>query len=322
VTQYNIWDFADKGASGVRRYGVRSLGMTVLTLAGTVVAACGSTTVGAEDAGIASPTAMTGATTTAPTPDANVAATYDPGNFSEPTTIDNPWLPLTPGIQLTYEGETVEDDERLSHQVIFTVTDLTKVIDGVRTVVVWDRDYSDGELVEAELAFFAQDDAGNVWLFGEYPEEYEDGELADAPAWIVGQEGAEAGIAMLADPQPGTADYAQGLAPEVEFTDRGKVHETGQRVCVPVDCYTDVVVIDETSADEPDAHQYKYYARGVGNISVGFGGEDASQETLELIESTQLDVAGLAKVRHEALELEKSAYATSTEVYAQTQPAE
>jgi hypothetical protein len=305
----------------VCRYGIRSLGMTVLALAGPIVAACGPTTV-AEDSGIASPTATTATTTAALTPDPDVADAYDPENFSEPTTIDNPWLPLTQGTQLTYQGQTVEDGERLSHRVIFTVTDLTKVIDGVRTVVVWDRDYSDDELVEAELAFFAQDDAGNVWLFGEYPEEYEDGELADAPAWIVGHEGAEAGIAMLADPQPGTADYAQGLAPEVEFTDRGRVHETGQRVCVPVDCYTDVVVIDETSEDEPGAHQYKYYATGVGNIGVGFGGEDESQETLELVESTQLDMAGLAKVRQEALELEKSAYATSTEVYAQTQPAD
>jgi hypothetical protein len=49
------------------------------------------------------------------------------------------------------------------------------------TVAVWDRDFQDGELVEEELSFFAQDDGGTVWNFGEYAEEYEDGEFVGAP---------------------------------------------------------------------------------------------------------------------------------------------
>jgi hypothetical protein len=47
------------------------------------------------------------------------------------------------------------------------------MVDGVQTVVAWDRDFLEGKLQEQELAFFAQDDQGNVWNFGEYPEEYE-----------------------------------------------------------------------------------------------------------------------------------------------------
>ena len=54
----------------------------------------------------------------------------------------------------------------------------------MRTVVSWDLDYSDGELAEAELAFYAQDDDGNVWRMGEYPEEYDGGQIVDAPTWI------------------------------------------------------------------------------------------------------------------------------------------
>jgi hypothetical protein len=49
--------------------------------------------------------------------------------------------------------------------------------------VVWERDYSDGQEVEAELAFFAQDKDGNLWHMGEYPEEYEGGEFEKAPGW-------------------------------------------------------------------------------------------------------------------------------------------
>jgi len=44
---------------------------------------------------------------------------------------------------------------RRPHQVVFTVTDLVRVINGVRTVVDWDRDINEGELEEAELAFQA-----------------------------------------------------------------------------------------------------------------------------------------------------------------------
>ena len=63
--------------------------------------------------------------------------------------------------------------QRVPHRFVMNVTDLTKVIGGVRSVVTWDLDYTDGELVEAELAFFAQDKEGNVWRMGEYPEEYD-----------------------------------------------------------------------------------------------------------------------------------------------------
>jgi hypothetical protein len=71
---------------------------------------------------------------------------------------------------------------------------------------------------------------------------------------------------MRADPQLDTPDYSQGLAPEVHFTDRGRGHQVGQSSCVPLDCYTDVLVIDETSEGELGAQQYKYYAGGVRNI--------------------------------------------------------
>jgi len=42
------------------------------------------------------------------------------------------------------------------------------MIAGVQTLVLWERDYIAGELGESEIAFFAQDNAGNVWELGEY----------------------------------------------------------------------------------------------------------------------------------------------------------
>jgi hypothetical protein len=247
---------------------------------------------------------------------------FDPNNFSDSTNIDNEWLPLKPGTEWVYEGSTVEDGESIPHRLVVTVTDLTKVIDGVRTVVLWDQDFADGELVEAELAFFAQDIDGNVWYLGEYPEEYEEGEFVDAPAWIHGFEDARAGIAMQADPQPGTPSYSQGWGPAVDWTDRAQVAQMGEQTCVPSDCYEDVLVTEEFNQEEPGAFQLKYYARGVGNVQVGWRGNDPTQETLELVKIVQLGPKGLEKARTEALALEEHAYEISPDVYGQTPPLE
>src|SRR5215211_1760088 len=125
------------------------------------------------------------------------AKDFDRTNFDNSTTVDNKWFPLEPGAHSVFEGSAIDDGEHISRRVVTTVTDLTKEINGVNTVVVWERDYSEGEEVEAELAFFAQDNDGNVWHMGEYPEEYDNGKFDKAPGWLAGFEGASAGNAQL-----------------------------------------------------------------------------------------------------------------------------
>ena len=100
------------------------------------------------------------------------------GPFSTPLAVTNPLFPLAVGSQFTYEGKIVDSDGSHEHSVTFTVTDLVKHVDGAETVVALDQDYLEGQLQEQELAFFAQDNAGNVWNFGEYPEEYDNGKLS------------------------------------------------------------------------------------------------------------------------------------------------
>src|SRR5213594_880343 len=91
-------------------------------------------------------------------------------------------------------------------------------------------------LAETEIAFFAQDNDGNVWLLGEYPEEWEAGKFVKAPAWLHGREDARAGIAMKAKPQVGAPSYAQGWGPAVKWTDRATVDQMGQKTCVRKGC--------------------------------------------------------------------------------------
>ncbi len=247
---------------------------------------------------------------------------FDAGNFSDPTAIDNPSLPLIPGTQLVLDGVADRGGGLLSHRVVFTVTDLTKVINGVETVVVWDVDASEGEVQEAELAFFAQDDEGNVWNLGEYPEVYEGGEFLGAPdTWIAGLRDAQAGIHMLAEPRSGET-YLQGYSPEIDFLDCASVKETIHEVCVPAGCYADVLKIQENSPldEAPRGHQLKYHAAGIGVVQVSAVG-DPEGETLVLTQVRHLGKKSLANARRNALQLDRRAYEVS-DVYRETLPAE
>lgn len=240
-------------------------------------------------------------------------------DFSHPTRIDNRFFPLVPGTKWVYEGSVTEAGETVQHTIVFTVTSLTKVIDGVSTRVVWDVDYGDGELEESELAFFAQDDDGNVWNFGEYPEEYADGAFEGAPSlWITGMAGAKGGPHMLADPEVGDA-YEEGLVRSIEFYDVSEVASTDVRTCVPEDCYNNVLYVKETSPlDETGGTQTKYYAPNVGLVRIGAIGGDA-QERMTLRSVGKISDDALERVDREVRRLDEHGREISN-LYARTNP--
>jgi hypothetical protein len=89
---------------------------------------------------------------------------------------------------------------------------------------------------------FAQDDEGNVWNLGEYPEVQEDGSFLGAPhTWIDGVRDAEGGIHMLDRPDVGNS-YLQGYAPDIEFLDCATVFDEALSTCVPLRCFEDVLL--------------------------------------------------------------------------------
>ena len=260
--------------------------------------------------------------------------------FPNQPVIDNQWSPFVPGTQFILEGRANRGGGPLPHRVVLTVTDLTKVINGVRTVVSWDRDYGEAglapdapdvedpetlfsplKLQESELTFNAQDEDGNVWNLGEYPEEYENGHLIGAPnTWIPGVQGAKAGLLMRAHPRTKTTRYVQGYSPRIDFLDCAKVFQTHQRVCVPANCYSDVLVTDENSPLAPeDGHQRKFYAAGVGNVQIT-AVNDPEGETLVLVKINHLGTRALATIHRKALELDNRGYQISA-VYRHTEHA-
>src|SRR5689334_2115523 len=243
------------------------------------------------------------------------------GRFTRPLAVDNRFFPLTAGTEFTYHGTIVENGKAKPHSVTFTVTDMSETVGGVQTVVAWDRDFLEGKLQEQELAFFAQDDQGNVWNFGEYPEEYENGKFTGAPStWIRGVDGAYGGIHMLSQPRTGMK-YREGLVPAIEFDDVSVVTRTGQQDCLAGTCYKQVLVVDETSPNDPTSgHQIKYYSPPTGLIQVGARGGD-SQEFLTLTSVRHLGAADMAKARTEVLAMDQRAYRVS-KVYRTTKPAQ
>jgi hypothetical protein len=247
---------------------------------------------------------------------------FDRNRFTKPTTIDNQWLPFKPGTQFTLEGRSNRGGGVLPHRVVLTVTDLTKVVNGVRTVVLWDQDLNEGELEESEIALMAQDDEGNVWALGEYPEEYDNGKFSGAPkTWIAGIDGAEAGLAISAAPRMEAPAYRQGLSPKIAFLDCARVFAMEQHVCVPASCGDHVLVMDEWSPNDPESgHQRKFYAPGVGNIQIG-AVDDPEDETMVLVKVVTLSPQELAAAREAVVKLERHAMQVSA-VYRQTPPAE
>jgi hypothetical protein len=291
----------------------RARALAVLGALGALaLAACGSSGTGGQ---AASPQPSTAAAAAKASP----AAQGGKNRFTAPATVDNPMFPLVPGTEFSYDGTLAEGGHTRPHTVVFTVSNLTKKIHGVTTVVAWDRDFLNGKLQEQELAFFAQDDAGNVWNFGEYPEEYEHGKFTGAPStWIRGTGHAYGGIHMLARPVPG-ASYREGLVPPIDFDDVSKVADAGQTTCMHRKCYQHVLIVDETSPNDPaSGHQIKYYSPGVGLVRIGARGGD-SQEFLTLAGVRHLGQSAMAGVTHEVLAMDHRALHIS-KVYRVTEP--
>ncbi|NYD42280.1 hypothetical protein [Nocardioides panaciterrulae] len=131
----------------------------------------------------------------------------DPGRFRHPE--PNAYFPLTPGTVFRYRGT----DEGAHYRERLSVTHRTKPIEGVRTRVLRDvLRRADGSLAEKTSDWYAADDDGNVWYFGERTATYDrHGHVASREgSWQAGVGGAVPGMIMPARPRP-TDAYRQEL---------------------------------------------------------------------------------------------------------------
>ena len=178
--------------------------------------------------------------------------------------INNQFFPLKPGTTFIYEGTTEKGKEHIE----VNVTHNTKKILGVTCIEVRDTVTVDGALLEDTLDWYAQDKEGNVWYFGENSREFEDGLIVSLEgSWIAGVDRAKPGIIMKANPQVGDL-YRQEFSLDVA-EDMAKVLRLNASVTVPYGSsthFTNCLKTKEFTPLEPDALEYKFYAKDIGNI--------------------------------------------------------
>jgi hypothetical protein len=221
----------------------------------------------------------------------------------------NLWQPLTPGLQSVARGFVNAGSRRLPHTRVYTVSDVVKVIHGVRSVAVLDQDIDGGQVVEQAIDYLSIDAKGTVWYRGSYTEGYEGGRSVGAlDGWLDGRQGAKAGIFMPGSPRAGSPAYFEQQVPGLEATS-AQVVKTRQTKCVAFRCFKNVVVILE------GGEEYKYYAPGVGGIRTEPRSSSGSDETEDLVNVRRLGGRGLAEISAEILALDRHARVTMPDVF-------
>jgi hypothetical protein len=172
----------------------------------------------------------------------------------------NPYFILEPGYSLTLEKGT----ERLR----VTVLDETRVIDGIETRIVEERETKNDQLVEISRNYFSISRRTNdVYYFGEDVDIYAAGKIVSHEgAWQAGTNGARFGLMMPNSPVMGQRFY-QEFAPKVAM-DRAEVVGLSGNLKTPAGNFNQVLKIIETTPLERGS-EAKYYASGVGLLQDG-----------------------------------------------------
>ena len=170
----------------------------------------------------------------------------------------NPYFILIPGhkIHLSSGSETV----------IISVLNETKLVDGVETRIVEERESENGKLVEVSRNYFAMDKTtSDVYYFGEDVNMYKDGKVVGhGGAWLSGINGAKFGLIMPGKPVVGD-QYYQEIAP-TQAMDRAENVTLDARLKTPLKAFTKVLYIRETNPLEPGDVSHKWYVAGIGMI--------------------------------------------------------
>ena len=291
-----------------------------------VVAGCGadSTSVAPASApasapGSSSATRPPASTTPAPSQnsDPNFEGTrvaFDPANFVDPLLDTNPFHPLKPGLQWVRAGTTEVGSRVVPHEIITTMTDVIRVIDGVTTIAMLDESTDSGEVSQVSIDYLALDKDGNVWILGGYTEDYEGGAYTNTDSAYLGTgNGAELGIVSPAFVDAGTVRWFIGKAPE-EKASVGQPVEVGITACVTFGCFDNVRVVQEGNVGAPD-NENKYYAPGVGVINNFPLDASLHQDTFQLTNFLELSPAGLAEASQMVLDIEQHARVVAADVY-------
>ncbi len=184
--------------------------------------------------------------------------------FSNPRQIDNPYLPLTKFSRCELRGQ----EEGTRARVVRRLLDRTKPFEfggrTVRAIVIEDRAFEDGELVERTLDYFAQSDEGTVYYVGEDVDNYRNGKVVNHEgSWMYGRDTSKLGVAMPAGPKVGDRWRFEDVPGITVESDR--VVSKLANVRAGGKTYKDVIRVRERSLPQKEI-EHKLYARGTGLI--------------------------------------------------------
>ena len=174
------------------------------------------------------------------------------------TTGRNDYFILEPGFQTVLEG----GDTRIQ----ITVMDETRVVGGVTTRVVEEREWKDGQLYEVSRNYFAMcEQTKDVFYFGEDVDYYKNGKVVNHDGtWLAGVNGNRPGLIMPGQPKVGMR-YYQEIAPGVAM-DRAEIVSLSETCTTPAGTFPKCMKVQEGSAIELLAKEFKFHAPGIGLV--------------------------------------------------------
>ena len=176
----------------------------------------------------------------------------------------NRYFVLEPGYQLVLEGK----EKGKAAVLTITVLNETKMVDGVETRVVEEKETANGQVVEISRNYFAiSRKTSDVFYFGEDVDIYKNGKIADHEgAWLSGVNGARFGLMIPRTPLLG-ARYQQEVASKMAM-DRAEIVSLSETLQTPAGKFEKCLKTEETSALE-SGKAHKLYAPTVGLILDG-----------------------------------------------------
>jgi hypothetical protein len=173
------------------------------------------------------------------------------------TTGRSQYFVLEPGFQLVLQGGDIK--------LQITVLDETRMIDGVATRVVEEKEWKDGQLHEIAKNYFAMcEQTKDVFYFGEDVDFYENGKVVKHDgSWLAGN-GNRAGLMMAGMPKQ-KMKYYQEIAPGLAM-DRAEILSLNETCKTPAGTFPKCMKVKEGSAIEIAATEYKYYAPSIGFV--------------------------------------------------------
>jgi hypothetical protein len=205
----------------------------------------------------------------------------------------NPYFPLTIGYRWDYDGSLETNT--------ITALNETKLIEGVTCIVLDDKRYENGKLVEDTDDWYGQRKDGTVEFCGEAVSNFETFR-GDRPArperistdgqWKTGRDGIPSGPYILGSPKIGEAhrsEFAPGDAEDsVRYLSKSyrhgvdpKLDKFVPRALASIFCHSgDCWVTEEFTGLEPGEVTRKYYAKKVGFF---LGVDAVSGDTVQLV---------------------------------------